>query len=163
VSLFLYTAKRLPSPCTWLSHAQSTMKSSDCLYVFGTSLHFLLVSAYLRISSFIFHSIATTWISIRNDSGCLHTHTRNVPLAKEHRGSPRFRRVPFITVPLSVTPEELQYSRLLRALRCCFPVTDKLSASSRRLFRGFLTFTFVAARSLLYTGFSRFVTYTAAA
>ena len=46
VSLSLYATMQPPSPCTWLSHAQSTMRLSDSLTDFVTSLPLQLVCNY---------------------------------------------------------------------------------------------------------------------
>jgi len=137
VALSLYAAKQPPFPCTWLSHAQSTMKLSDCLCAFNTSSLFQLVSIYL-LECLLF--LTPSWVGITPTRPGLFTRTfpKCAFLQAEHKGSPRFRYVPFDTVPLSMTPEECNCPRLLRTIACCLPAMPYCRPPQRQHFRGLL-------------------------
>jgi hypothetical protein len=160
VSLSLCTAKQPPSPCTWLSHALSTMRLSDCLCVFDISLLFQLVNIYLLRCLFL-----NAWVAGHrlHPTRVVYGHIPEMCLLQEeHKGSPRFRRIPFDTVPLSETATHGGAQPPSPITDACMLLSSQktLSASSTTTISGLTTFTCVAARYLLTTGFISFVTAT---
>lgn len=85
MSLNLYTTAQTPSPCTWLSHAQSTMSLSDSLTDFSASLSFPTrqqISHPIGIrqglpSSNAFHSIPCRYLRPRESSFELTNNAQN--------------------------------------------------------------------------------------
>jgi len=81
------------------------MELSDYLCAFNTSLPFQLVNVYLRGCPLFLAPFPVGHLTIA--ARIVYSHTSAMCLLhKEHKGPPRFRHVPFDTVPLPKTPEE---------------------------------------------------------
>jgi hypothetical protein len=138
VSPSLCTAKQPPSPCTWLSHAQSTMEWSDYLCAFDAFLPFQLVSVYLRECPFLLvpfpvgHLTITARIVYSHISAmCLYTRsTKVLPIVA-------FRPNPFDTMLLPTIRDirKTVHHLPLRGEPCCLPALKHCRPFRRRRFR----------------------------